>query len=68
MRIRNRAAQPQAFGFRRTRRASDSKRRLRGVLINSAMNAPKGVEHYQVLQEYLRIESRIGPNLVDIYV
>ncbi len=68
MRIRSRAAQPQPLSFKRTRRAGDCKRRVRGVLINSILNAPKGIQHYQALQDYRGFESRMASNLVDTYV
>lgn len=68
MRIRNRSAQRHTFSFKRTRRAGDSKRRLQGVLINVSMDAHKGVENYQALQEYVRFESRMGSNVIDVYV
>ncbi|MGI9284793.1 MAG: hypothetical protein ACR2P1_05350 [Pseudomonadales bacterium] len=61
-------AQPLTLSFKRRRRAGDSKRRVRGVLINSTLNARQGVQHYQALQDYGSLESRLASNLVDTYV
>ena len=68
MRIHTRAMPQRTQSFKLRRRARDSQPQVQGVIINSPVNMPTGVQQYLAVQDDLIVQSRRLANYIDTYV